>query len=126
MSVKVYDATAERDGKFWVIHVPEVARYTQARNLSEVEAMTRSLISSMLDVDAGSFDVRVDVYLTDSVRTRLDRAAHLREVAAKSNSEAALEARRAAAEMAAQGMTLRDIGQVLGVSHQRAAQLVNS
>jgi hypothetical protein len=57
--VKTYRAEVDRDGKFWRIRVPEVARTTQARTLLEVEPMARDLIAIMDGIDAGSFDLEV-------------------------------------------------------------------
>ncbi len=57
---------------------------------------------------------------------RLERAARLRSQARDSQSKAAEELRAAAQELSRSGMPLRDIGQLLGVSYQRAHQLVSS
>ncbi|MDQ1308350.1 MAG: HicB family toxin-antitoxin system, partial [Actinomycetota bacterium] len=32
-----YQAKASRVGKYWLVQVPEIDKYTQARNLAEVE-----------------------------------------------------------------------------------------
>lgn len=50
----------------------------------------------------------------------------LRGQAADAQSEAARELRAAAQQLADQKLPLRDIGRLLGVSHQRAHQLVKS
>ena len=54
-----YHAEVSRDGKFWQVRVPEVARTTQARTLDEVEPMARDLIAIMDGIDADSFDLEV-------------------------------------------------------------------
>jgi hypothetical protein len=45
--VKTYRVDVERDGRFWLIHVPAVERWTQARNVREIEPMARDLIAIM-------------------------------------------------------------------------------
>ena len=53
-----YRANVTRDGAFWFIQVPSLENaFTQARNLSEIDAMTRDVISLMLEIPADSFDL---------------------------------------------------------------------
>jgi hypothetical protein len=123
--LKVYLAEVDRDGTVWRVRVPEVRRTTQARNLREVEPMARDLIAIMEDVRPDSFNVKVRVNLPAEVRAELERSADLREQAARNQAEAAALARRAARHLRDQGLPLRDVGQVLGVSFQRAKQLID-
>jgi hypothetical protein len=51
-------------------------------------------------------------------------AARLREEAHRANREAAAESRAAARVLREAGLSVRDVGTVLGVSHQRAHQLL--
>ena len=53
--MKIYHAEVGRDGNVWRVRVPEVARTTQARTLSEVEPMARDLIALMLNIPPDSF-----------------------------------------------------------------------
>ena len=121
---KVYEATVERDGKFWLISIPEVGRVTQARNLGEAEAMACDLVGIMEGVDPESVVVALHIKLPEQVAAHLAEMQRQRELAASSNSRAAEEARKAAAALRADGLTVRDIGAALGVSHQRADQLL--
>jgi hypothetical protein len=122
--VKTYRADVERDGRFWHIRVPEVGRSTQARHVRDIEPMARDLIAVMEDVPADSFLVDVDIALPDEVRKDLDLSADLRQQAATSQHAAAELTRHAARRLHDDGLTLRDIGKLLDVSHQRAHQLV--
>jgi len=123
--VRTYHAEVDRDGKLWRVHVPEVARTTQARNLREVEPMARDLIAIMDDIPADSFDLDVRLTLPEEIRAQLDQSAALREEAARSQAQAAQLSRQAARRLRDQGLPLRDVGQALGVSFQRAKQLIN-
>ncbi len=40
-----YHARVVRGDVFWLVHVPEIDHYTQARDLGEVEPMARDLIA---------------------------------------------------------------------------------
>jgi DNA-directed RNA polymerase specialized sigma24 family protein len=121
---KIYLASVERDGRFWYIHIPQVGRSTQARHLREVELMARDLISTMDEIPLNSFEVELEIKLPEEVNDELRRAEELRQRAARSQSEAARLSRDAARHLHDQGLTYRDIGQVLGVSFQRVQQLV--
>ena len=123
--VRTYRADVERDGRFWHIHVPEISRSTQARHLREIEPMARDLIAVMEDVPSDSFHVEMHVTLPAEVDQELQRSAELRADAARSQHEAAALTRSAARRLHNDGLTLREIGKLLDVSHQRAHQLVD-
>lgn len=123
--MKTYRAEIERDGRFWRVRVPDIGRSTQARSLSEAEAMVRDLIAIMTDVPQNSFAVDMKIILPEDVQLELDQSQVLREQAKQSQAEAARLARDAAHRLHALGMSLRDIGQALGVTFQRAKQLVD-
>lgn len=120
-----YRAEVERDGRFWRVRVPDIDRSTQARSLSEAEAMVRDLIAIMTDVPQNSFDVDMRIILPEDVQIELDQSQVLREQAKQSQAEAARLARDAAHRLHNLGLSLRDIGRALGVTFQRAKQLVN-
>lgn len=122
--MKVYRATAEQVGKFWHIAVPEINRVTQARNLREADAMVTDLISIMTDVEPDTFEVEMELLLPPEALAHKEAAEVLRNEAATAQAQAAFESRRAALTLRENGYTLRDIGAALGVSYQRAHQLV--
>ena len=121
-----YTARATRDNdRFWLVHVPELGHYTQARNVSEIETMARDLIATLSDVEPSTIDLEIDIQLPGTARERLARVETLREQEAEARREAATEARAAASELKRAGLSLRDIGKLLGVSFQRASQLTS-
>jgi hypothetical protein len=123
--VRTYHAEVDRDGKVWRVRVPEIARTTQARTLREVEPMARDLIAIMDNIPADSFGLDVTLTLPADVQAELDRSAELREQAALGQAQAAQLARRAARRLRDQGLPLQDVGKALGVSFQRAKQLID-
>lgn len=48
-----------RDGKWWMINVPEIDQLTQARNEGEVEEMARDLIAVHQDVPIEEVAVQI-------------------------------------------------------------------
>ncbi|CAN7220034.1 hypothetical protein LJR044_003156 [Microbacterium foliorum] len=57
--MKVYEAIAQRDGKFWFVQIPELDLFTQARTADEIDSMARDVISITLEVPPDSFEVLV-------------------------------------------------------------------
>lgn len=123
--MRTYRVDVERDGRFWLLRVRDVG-VTQARHLREVDAMATDLIALVTQREPSSFALDVHVAMPPATRRRLDRAERLRSQARDSQSKAAEELRAAAQELSRSGMPLRDIGQLLGVSYQRAHQLVSA
>ena len=128
-----YTAIASPDAqRGWLIRVPGLGSYpedglpTWARNLAEVEATTRDLIALWLEVPEASFSVEVKVDLPFGVRQHLSDAQKYADEAAHFQAAAANERRQAARELKNAGLTVRDIGAALGVSHQRAQQLLSA
>lgn len=86
--------------------------------------MARDLIAIMRDVPADSFDIKIKVELPHNAQAHLEAARDYHERATAAASRAAAETKAAACALADSGVTLRDIGKTLGVSHQRAHQLL--
>lgn len=123
-----YTATATREGSWWMVSIPELDGLTQARRLTEAELMAREWISAALDVDLE--DVTVDLTVERvgdvDVAERLAKINEEREQAAALVQKATADAAILAKDLAQQHLTVRDIGTVIGVSHQRAHQLVQA
>jgi galactokinase len=73
---------------------------------------------------AGSFKVEVVPVLSGREQAELEELRQARRRAAAAESEAGRLSRSLAARLAGDGLTLRDVGAVMGLSHQRVAQLV--
>lgn len=122
-----YTASVRREGKWWMVDVPAISGTTQARRLSEAELMARELIAVTLDVPIDQISVVVTIESIGGLDDLADRIAVIasrREQAASLDRQATREAAELAKALADLDIPLRDIGTVLGVSHQRAHQLV--
>ena len=127
--MKTYQATIERDGAWWMISVPEIDGLTQARSLAEADKMARSLIAVTLDTDPAEIGVSLTVsHIGDvpDVAAEVEAITGLRQRAARDEKEATAKATSLAKRLAAQGVTVRDIGTILGVTFQRAHQLAST
>jgi len=123
-----YRATISREGKWWMVRVPAIDGLTQARRVSEAALVARELIAVTLDVALADVEVAVTF---EPIGTVEDISAEVSRIAADRARAAELE-RRASRDLAslaktlrAQGIPGRDIGALLGMSHQRAQQLVS-
>ncbi len=124
--MKTYTAEVRRDGKFWLIRIPEIGRSTQALRYKDVPEMASDLIEIMEDVGANDYNLHLKVLLPDTVKDHLARAEVLREEARRKQAEAAKESREAVKRLLAEGLTQREAAAVLEMSPQRVNQLVNS
>lgn len=118
-------ATATRSGDWWAIEVPQTPGvFTQAKRLDQVAGMTADAVATMLDIDAS--DVEVDVVpvipeatLHESVAV----ATSARKAAIQAEERASASMRGAVRILRNHKFSTRDIGAMLGVSHQRVSQL---
>ncbi|MEO8261520.1 MAG: hypothetical protein ABI566_03035 [Pseudolysinimonas sp.] len=126
--MKVYSANVTRDGKWWMVAIPELNGLTQARRLSEAELMAREYIAVQVDVPLDHVHVDLSVQKV----AQIDVAVALAEIASDHVRAAALEedvrmrTEQLARRLAEAKVPLRDIGTLMGVSFQRAHQLVSA
>jgi hypothetical protein len=126
--MSTYIVSVTREGKWWLVAIPEIDGLTQARRLSEAERMAREYIAVTLDVPLDSFEVDLRIQSVGGV----DVAGALAEIRMEREQVAALEiesrehAKRLAKSLAAASIPVRDIGTMMGVSFQRAHQLVSA
>jgi hypothetical protein len=121
-----FTSTARKDGRWWVVQcdqhpgaISQVARLDQAQE-HQLEAIA---FVAALPQDVVSVTIRA--VLDPAITLELEEAERLRQ---ESEATAELSASRrlhAALAMKAAGLTVRDIGTLLHVSHQRAHQLVS-
>ncbi|MEU0940986.1 type II toxin-antitoxin system HicB family antitoxin [Embleya sp. NPDC005971] len=122
MTPTVYQATAERSGAWWAVSIEDAAGgvYTQGRPLAEVADMARDAVATALDVSPNEVRVELSVAGTTEALNTLDQARRAAEEADRTASRALADA---VATLLDTGMSQRDAGRVLGVSHQRVGQL---
>ena len=124
--MRSFTARATRSGRWWAITIDEDSRaQTQARRLDQVGAAARGVLVDALVLgveEQAKFTVVIDADELEPLRKAALSARVNASVAADKAGEAAVMFAVKAAEA---GMPLRDIGALLGVSHQRAHQLLD-
>ena len=119
-----YTVIAKPVGRYWALEVPEVNRVTQARHAREITDMARDLIEIMTGEADPSLHIRYEV--SDKLGAHLDALAVARREEATARQRAARELRAAARVLYDdEHLSLADTGAVLGVSYQRASQLIH-
>ncbi|MFT4164776.1 MAG: hypothetical protein QM650_06000 [Microlunatus sp.] len=122
---RTYRAIARRVDGWWAVEVADVpGAVTQTRRLDQVDTMAREVISLKLDTPPDSFDIDVLPQIGPTLDAEVDSARRAREAADRARANATESTQRAAVLLARDGLPLRDIGSLLGVSFQRAQQLV--
>jgi hypothetical protein len=119
-----YHVAANKRGKWWVLQGVEFpSAFSQVHRLAEAETVAREAVAFVSGEPEDSFDLVVVPEVPEAFRTERALAEQASRQAGDSNREAAEHSRRAVRALTAAGYTLRDIGDLMGISHQRAAQL---
>lgn len=71
-SSTTYTALCEREGRWWVVTVPELpsGAVTQARNLDQVPAVVADLVVTMTGTDRALVEVNMRVHAGPELRKR--------------------------------------------------------
>lgn len=117
-------AKAQRSGSWWAIEVPEIPGvFTQARRLDQVASIVREAVALLTDTEAA--DIVVTVVAIVPEMDDLVRDARAAKAAAETAQvEASEKLRFVAKRLVGHDLTVRDAGELLGLSPQRISQLV--
>lgn len=124
--MREYSIEVEREGRWWMIRVPEINGITQARRIGEIEDMARSLIAISTGAPAAEVAVRVARIGIPGGRDIASVAEHVRQLrsdAAGAEARAVRESGEFAIMLTAAGIPVRDTAALIGISPQRVSQL---
>ena len=120
-------AVYERDGDgFWLVELVEEPRvHSYGRTLAKAKAHIRDAAGLWYQTDPDGLEIVDDVRLARPVCAAVDRALRARARADQANRAAAAETQAAARALVGHaGLSVRDAGELLGVSFQRVHQLL--
>lgn len=113
------------DGR-WIGHVP-VSKHsganTHGRTLEQVKARMSEALAALLDCEPGDFELIEEVKLPGQLGKRLEAAQLAKDRAEDEMRKAADKRRDAARALVKAGLSLRDVGTLLGMSRQGAHKL---
>ncbi|WP_241989801.1 MULTISPECIES: type II toxin-antitoxin system HicB family antitoxin [unclassified Streptomyces] len=123
-----HKATAERQGRFWVVRVdglPEGEQnVTQGLTWTEAQENARDLVSLVLDIEDDPALYTVDLVPADPAMFEVVREAEEADAAVQeAEKRRRVAMTRAAKTLVGLGLTQAEAGRMLGVTHQRIAQL---
>ncbi|UVO12022.1 HicB family toxin-antitoxin system [Mycobacterium sp. SVM_VP21] len=134
-----YDVDVTRDDRWWMIDVPELngrvgadgavnlSTSTQARRLADVPGEAVDFICTVTDSAPSEVGVTIAIRVEGiDVTAAAEKVARDKKRADQLAAAAQEEARCLARSLAAHGVAVRDVGVVLGVSFQRAQQLISA
>lgn len=123
MTIRKIEATATRDGRWWLVTVPELDTVGQARTVREVHDVATEVAALYLNVPEEELDVHVTVQVSkEALQLWLD--AERAEAEARSVQQRAAKLRRDAVRKAREDQyTLEATAAAFGVSRARVQQL---
>jgi predicted RNase H-like HicB family nuclease len=125
--MKSYKVRYELDETgWWVATIPALPGcHSQGRTIEQAEERIREALALFVpEKVAASADLAADIRLPLAAKRALSEATKKREQADIIVKQSQDAARAAARALAKQGLSLRDVGKLLGVTRQRAHQLV--
>jgi len=121
-----YKVVMERDEEgAWIVRVPEVQGcHTSGRSIRQATNRIREALSLFVD-DADDAELDVAVRLDPGIRPLVSDARRKQAAADEANARWSATARSSARELERAGLSRRDVGYLLGISHQRVQQLID-
>ncbi len=128
MATRRFHANAYLEGNWWMVEIPEVNGLTQARRLNEVTRMAREFIAATAGIPLDSFELEMTIQRVHDldIADRVARIQSEKAQALEMERRATEEAQALALQLSDANLTVREIGVILGVSHQRAHQLISA
>jgi predicted XRE-type DNA-binding protein/predicted RNase H-like HicB family nuclease len=126
MTEPTYTATVRRDGRWWLIHIPQLHTMGQARTLAQAADAAQEVIGLYLNIDPDTVSVALDVELPQAARDLWAVAAEQESAARAIASAAASMRRRAIKALGDAGISQADTARALGISAQRVSQLARA
>jgi len=128
VSERAYEVVVTREDGHWLADVPELAgAHTYARSLPALDQAVREVIVLAADLPDEAmpglsldFDYRTGDSELDATALEVRR---LRRQSDELAATAAARTGQVAAQLVARGLSVRDVGALLGISPQRVSQL---
>lgn len=126
--MREFKAEVTRDGRWWMISFPELEGVTQARRISEIAQMAREYAAITTDTPISEVKVDIASITVPEVGDVAHRATEIKSTrrhALHIEAQAAAQTVEYAKAMAAAGIPVRDIGELLELSPQRVSQITS-
>ena len=122
--VTVHRAVYEFDNAAWVVVFPDLGVATFGRTLAAAKRHARSALRVFLEVsDLAEAGISVEDEVRVPHGTRVESVVEMRRDVEELRRRVATETRRATKELRDAGLSTRDVGDLLGISSARVAQI---
>lgn len=122
-----FTSTARKDGRWWVVQCDQVpGALSQVTRLEDAADHQREAISMVMDIDESEINVSLIFGIEGRVRDLLDAAVAKRDEAERLAGAASAEIALAVRTLSDDQVSMRDIGTIIGVSHQRVGQILTA
>ncbi|MDJ0315770.1 hypothetical protein [Arthrobacter antibioticus] len=123
-TVRTLEVTAYKEGKWWMVSIPEIDGLTQCKTIEKIQEQAADLAAVILDMPADQVAVNVAYTLPEDAKAASEswHQAQGQLTAAKADVDARLA--DLARTLKGQGYTLKDIGALTGYTFQRIAQIL--
>lgn len=127
MEMMEFTSTARKDGRWWVVQCDQVpGALSQVTRLEDAADHQREAISMVMDIDESEINVSLIFGIEGRVRDLLDAAVAKRDEAERLAGAASAEIALAVRTLSDDQVSMRDIGTIIGVSHQRVGQILTA
>ena len=120
------NATATLTGNMWTVTLDEINQGTQTGNLRNAHRIVHALAVKKTGLAPDEVTIALTVELPTEAAKQWEEAKTKEAEAKTAATLAAKLSRQVVQDLQAQGCTYQDIGEMLGISHQRAQQLAKS
>ncbi|MBP3088322.1 transcriptional regulator [Corynebacterium sp. sy017] len=125
--MNTFRVTATLNENWWSLRVKEEPGIiTQARRLDEIPDVIKDALTLFPELTDDPQNAVIHVDVSNEDLAFATEARELNEKAHELSMQASAAMHSAAQDLSKQGFTLRDIGALLGVSHQRAQKLIKN
>lgn len=122
-TTRTLEATATRDGRWWLVRVPELDAVGQARTVRDIQPVAVEVAALHLDVPEKDVTVHVTVHVSEEAERLWEEARQVEEEARAVQQRAAELRREAVRRSRADGYKLDAAAAAFGVTTSRIQQL---
>lgn len=122
--MRSFTVTARRmkNGR-WAISNEELGAYSQVSRLDQIEEEMREALAYLAGIEETEVEISVEPELDEPVSIALDRLVAARNAERDATANTRTISAATVHLLRDRGYSMRDIGALLGVSHQRVSQL---
>lgn len=122
--MQTFTVTAQRGkGNVWVLECSELGAVSQVKRLDQADDEMREALSYLSGLSEDEFHINIVPELPEEISSLSAEAIRLQQEVQHSQAAMSRAQREAVSAMKRSGFTVRDMGKVLRVSYQRAAQI---